>query len=60
LISASLEFKVIDEKKGAFANAFVQMLEEGAPIPQSLCEMVKGIHAHFASPVRAEGDKPAV
>jgi hypothetical protein len=43
-----LDFRVTDAKKGAFANAFVKMLEQGHPVPATLCEMVKGIHAYFA------------
>lgn len=42
-----LDFKVVAEKKGAFASAFVKMLEEGMPVPASLGEMVRLIHTYF-------------
>jgi len=57
-----LEFKVIDEKKGAFASAFVKMLEDGMTVPASLAEMVRSIHAYFVPPEKAlaVGHKAAV
>lgn len=45
-----LEFKVIEERKGAFANAFVKSLEEGAPIPATLIKLVTSIHNYFSPP----------